>query len=355
MAPILSFLISSGSKKEPRYIRLCKAKSSHSHKMWTEVSSSVPHFLQVGLLLSPITHKCLLKVLCPVRRPITTLNWILLKDNNRALVATLGPEINSRACLCVLQGPRHNIKCWFSIHNLIFLLMFCLETPRKAKFQQIFEQYRLLRSCRLFNFLVIQHVQGPGIALSVPVRDSFKAFWHCRTNWNAVLVAWSAYRAAWLTEQTLTYLYFTGLSWVSNSWTQANVSLKNSSILSYRDAEPSSYRLPIDPSPGPLRSPGPICKTNDPFNRGRSPRSSGPLISSLHSNPIFVFQIKTGLITSTPILNMGSDFWRRLSILLCPRGDAPLISLHTVSLEPVVGDQCLHSTNRIGNDSSYYL
>ena len=31
---------------------------------------------------------------------------VLLKDNNRALVARLGPEINSRACLCVLQGPR---------------------------------------------------------------------------------------------------------------------------------------------------------------------------------------------------------------------------------------------------------
>jgi hypothetical protein len=27
------------------------AKTSHSHKMWTEVSSSVPHFLQMCLLL----------------------------------------------------------------------------------------------------------------------------------------------------------------------------------------------------------------------------------------------------------------------------------------------------------------
>jgi len=44
-------------------------------------SSSVLHFLQVGLLLSPITYRCLLKVLCPVRRPITTLDCVLLKDN----------------------------------------------------------------------------------------------------------------------------------------------------------------------------------------------------------------------------------------------------------------------------------
>jgi hypothetical protein len=100
MTPILSFLISSGSKKkEPRYVCLSEAKSSHSHKMWTEVSSSVPHFLQVGLLLSPIIYKCLLRVLCPLSRPITTLDCVLLKDNNRPLVAGSGPEISSRACL----------------------------------------------------------------------------------------------------------------------------------------------------------------------------------------------------------------------------------------------------------------
>ena len=88
MAPILSFLISSGSKeKEPRYVCLSEAKASHSHIMWTEISFSVPHFLQVGLLLSPIIYTCLLKVLCPVSRPITTLDCVLLKDNNRAIVA----------------------------------------------------------------------------------------------------------------------------------------------------------------------------------------------------------------------------------------------------------------------------
>jgi len=55
MAPILGFVTCSGSKqKEPRYARLSEAKSSHSYRTWTEVSSSVPHFLQVGLLLNPI-------------------------------------------------------------------------------------------------------------------------------------------------------------------------------------------------------------------------------------------------------------------------------------------------------------
>ena len=125
MASIPSTLISSGSKKkEPRYVYLSEAKASQSHRMWTEVSSSVPHFLQMGLLLSPI--RCLLKVLCPVSRPVTTLDCFLLKDSNRAPVARLGPEINSQACLCVLQGPYHNARCCFSIQHLIFLLVFCL-------------------------------------------------------------------------------------------------------------------------------------------------------------------------------------------------------------------------------------
>ena len=78
---------------------LSEAKASHSHKMWTKmwtkVSSSVPHFLLMGLLLSPITYKCLLRVLCPVRRPITILDCVLLKDNYQALVGRLGPKINS--------------------------------------------------------------------------------------------------------------------------------------------------------------------------------------------------------------------------------------------------------------------
>ena len=132
MAPIFIFLISTGSKKkEPRCVCLSEEKASHSHKMWAELSSSVPHFLQVELLLSPITYKYRSR-LCPLRRPIKTLGCVLLKDNNRAFVSRLGPEINFQACLCVLQRPRHNIKCWFSIQRFTFLLMFCLETPKKC-------------------------------------------------------------------------------------------------------------------------------------------------------------------------------------------------------------------------------
>jgi hypothetical protein len=41
--------------------------------MWTEASYSVPYFLHMGSLHSPMICKCLLKVLCPVSRTITTL------------------------------------------------------------------------------------------------------------------------------------------------------------------------------------------------------------------------------------------------------------------------------------------
>jgi len=100
MGPKLRFIISSGSKKkEPRYAYLSEAKPSQSHRMWTEVSSSVPHFLQVGLLLNIITYRCLLRVLCLVRRPVLTLDCVLLKDSNRTSVAELGSEIDFQACL----------------------------------------------------------------------------------------------------------------------------------------------------------------------------------------------------------------------------------------------------------------
>ena len=90
MAPMLSFLISSESKKKgPRYVCLSEAKASHSHKMWTEVFSPVPYFLHVGLLLSPVIYKCLLKVLWPVSRPITTLDCVLVKDNTYLLTHSM--------------------------------------------------------------------------------------------------------------------------------------------------------------------------------------------------------------------------------------------------------------------------
>jgi len=91
ITPKPELLISSGSKiKEPRYACLSEAKASHSQRMWTEVSSLTPRLLNNGMSSSPSRWKCLLRVLCPVRRPVTTLDWVLLKVRNLTLVPRVG-------------------------------------------------------------------------------------------------------------------------------------------------------------------------------------------------------------------------------------------------------------------------
>jgi hypothetical protein len=67
--------------------------------MWPEVSSSLPRFLQIGLLLSPVTYKCLLKVLGPVREPLTTLDCVILKDK-RDIIAQLIVQIVGLSAAC---------------------------------------------------------------------------------------------------------------------------------------------------------------------------------------------------------------------------------------------------------------
>jgi hypothetical protein len=130
MAPRLLLLMSSGSKKELRYTCLSEAKASHSHRMWAEVSSSAPHLLHNGLSDSPIRWRCLLRVLCPVRRPVTALYCVLLKDRSLALVPGLGPEMSSRAFLWVPPRPHHLAQWWLINQRLSLFCISRLETPR---------------------------------------------------------------------------------------------------------------------------------------------------------------------------------------------------------------------------------
>jgi hypothetical protein len=109
---------------------VCVAKASHLHKTWAEVSSCVPHFLHKGLSLGPKMWRCLLKVLCPVSRPVTTLVCVLLKDSSLVLAAVRGTEINSRACLWVPASPCHILKCCLCSQRWSFFLILCLKTPR---------------------------------------------------------------------------------------------------------------------------------------------------------------------------------------------------------------------------------
>ena len=176
----------------------------------------------VGLLLSPITCSCLLRVFCLVRRPITALVCVLVTDNNRASVARLGPEINSRACLCVLQGYCHNARCCFFIQRFIFLLIFCLETPKKGSGPINRWPELLLASLSAISFPLTPAWPGTQYSLTACQAElSFNICWHWCTKEDIVLAAWSAFRAAWLSEQILTY--FSGWSWASILWAQANI------------------------------------------------------------------------------------------------------------------------------------
>jgi len=62
---------SSSRKKEPSYLCLSETKTSHSQRMWSEVSSFAPHFLHKGLSSSPSRWRCILRVLCPDRYIVT--------------------------------------------------------------------------------------------------------------------------------------------------------------------------------------------------------------------------------------------------------------------------------------------
>jgi hypothetical protein len=64
---------------------ICVSPRLHTHKTSTDVSSSAPHYLHKALSLSLIMSRCLLRVLYPVRRPITTLDCVLLKDNPKGI------------------------------------------------------------------------------------------------------------------------------------------------------------------------------------------------------------------------------------------------------------------------------
>jgi len=123
--------LSSGSKKkEPRYACPSEAKASHSQSMWGEVSSCTPHLLYNGLSSSPSRWRCLHRVLYPVRKGVTTLDWVLLKVRNLALVPRLSPEISSRACLWVSPTPCRFAQCLLANQRLSIFCMSLLETPR---------------------------------------------------------------------------------------------------------------------------------------------------------------------------------------------------------------------------------
>ena len=116
-----------------------------------------------------------------------------MQDSNRTFVSGLGRVINFRACLWVLQGPRHIAKCWLSTQHLILFLLFRLESQMGCSGQINVLVEPLLASLQAISFPRSPACPGTHYSPTVcRVEISFKAFWHCFTNGDAVLAAWSA-------------------------------------------------------------------------------------------------------------------------------------------------------------------
>jgi hypothetical protein len=112
-------------------------------------------FYTMGCLSAPIKCRCVLRLLCPVRRPVTTLDCILLKDRSLALVPGQGPEINSQACLRLLPRLRHCPHCWFVNQWIILFFRSCLETPKAGSGPTNF--WDRATPCKLISNFVTSH------------------------------------------------------------------------------------------------------------------------------------------------------------------------------------------------------
>ena len=223
LAPRLRLLTSSESKKkETKYACLIEAGALHSHKTWGEVCYSAPNLLHKGLLVSFIKWWCILRVLCPVRRQVTTLYCVLLKDRSLVFAVWLGPKISFWTCLWVLIRPYHITVCWFSLQYFIFLLVFCLGTTKSGSGPTNFWTVPFLVSLLAVSFPCTPECPATQNSPTVWwVEVSFNAFWYSCSNGEVVLAAWWAYRAAWLLEQILTYF-----SDLSSQYLVAHVSFK---------------------------------------------------------------------------------------------------------------------------------
>jgi len=109
-----------------------------------------------------------------------------------------------------------------------------------------------------------------------------------------------------ITAYTIIFLrYILRLNFINTGQDSMYLGLEYCCISTQGKAEPSSYRLPKDTSPGPLPCLGPICIPYKPFDLRRSPRAFSPIFPG---QPLYLgSRLYVGLIASTPRLKMGSD------------------------------------------------
>ena len=101
------------------------------------------------------------------------------------------------------MSPRrcHHIQCWLTNQRLILLCISCLETPKASSGPTNFGTEPSLVSSLAIS---LPHTPACPATQYSPtacwVEMSFNAFWHCWTNGDVVLMAWRAFKAAWLSE-----------------------------------------------------------------------------------------------------------------------------------------------------------
>jgi hypothetical protein len=121
-------LMSSGSKKkEPTYACLSEAKASQECGQRFHPLLHTSYTMEC--LTAPLDENVSAGYYGPVRKSVTALDCILLKDRNLALTPRQGPKTNSHARLWVSPRPHHHTQSWLSNQRLI-LLISCLQTPK---------------------------------------------------------------------------------------------------------------------------------------------------------------------------------------------------------------------------------
>jgi hypothetical protein len=79
----------------------------HSYKEYGQKFYPLLHTsYTMDCLTAPLSRDVFSGCYGQVRRPVTALDCVLLKDRNLALASRQGPEINSRACLWVFPRPK---------------------------------------------------------------------------------------------------------------------------------------------------------------------------------------------------------------------------------------------------------
>ena len=271
-------------------------------------------------------HHCFIMTQYSQREWFTNLPWCDILWNK---AQSKDPRhIWSTDILCLFSEQEKNTDCsvvgWmfsqagagYGNSQVLYSLIFCLETPKKSSGPTILAQvqHTLIRSisCELVSNFISCTPACSGTLYSpkvCQVEILFNAFLHFRTKRYIVLAAWINFRATCLSQQILTY--FSGLSWVSVSWTHANIAY----TLAWKTVQCFPREMlsllptdcPYTPTPVTSTVLDPSINQNSPLTTGEV---SGPLVHSSVVNIVTLY-LGSSLKTCSLQVNQESKINRR--------------------------------------------